>query len=192
MQLSPFDPATIYIGAQPGAEVVRSRPLVSADQPRPHDQHRSRNAVDHGRRRQGHQARQARRRRLVRQHRHARGIGGAGRAWSGSAATTAWSASRRTPARRGPTSRRRFRACRSGPTLRTCCRRARRRAPPTSRSTAIAAATTSTYVFTTTDFGATWRSIAGNLPQGRSRARDSRRIARTPNSCISAPKPACG
>ena len=77
---------------QHGAEVVGSRPLVSADQPRPHDQHRSRSALDHGRRRQGHQARQARRRRLVRQHRHARRIGGAGRAWSGSAATTASSA----------------------------------------------------------------------------------------------------
>ena len=80
MQLSPHDPATIYVGAQHGAEVVRSRPLVSADQPRPHDQHRSRNAVDHGRRRQGHQAREARRRRLVRQHRHARGVRRRGRA----------------------------------------------------------------------------------------------------------------
>ena len=77
---------------QHGAEVLGSRPFVSADQPRPHDQHRSRNAVDHGRRRQGHQARQARRRRLVRQHRHARRVRRAGRASCGSAATTASSA----------------------------------------------------------------------------------------------------
>ena len=77
---------------QPGAEVVGSRPFVSADQPRPDDQHRSRNALDHGRGRQGHQAGEARRRRLVRQHRHARGVRGAGRVWCGSAATTASSA----------------------------------------------------------------------------------------------------
>jgi hypothetical protein len=56
--------------------------------------------------------------------------------------------------------------CRSGPTLPTCCRHARRPEPPTLRSTDIAAATTRPYVFATTDFGATWRSIASNLPQG--------------------------
>ena len=77
---------------QPGAEVVRSRPLVSADQPRPDDQHRSRSAVDHGRRRQGDPASpsttaSARSATSSRSRSPRRG-----RAWCGSAATTAWSA----------------------------------------------------------------------------------------------------
>ncbi len=77
---------------QHGAEVVGPRPLVSADQPRPHHQHRSRNAVDHGRAsartssspsttasaRSATSSRSRNRRRS--------------KAWSGSAATTASSA----------------------------------------------------------------------------------------------------
>ena len=151
---------------QPGAEVDGPRPLVPADQPRPDHQHRSRSALDHGRGRQGHPHRQARRRRLVRQHRHARGIGGAAGRRVG-----------RQRRRRGQ----RDAGCgqdvdeRHGEDLRRAevdlrLRRAavarRRPAPRTSRSTAIAAATTTPTSFATTDFGATWRSIAGNLPKG--------------------------
>ena len=79
MQLSPFDPATIYIGANMVLKSLRPRPLVPADQPRPHHQHRPRHAADHGRARQGHQDCQARRRHHLGQHRHARGIGGESR-----------------------------------------------------------------------------------------------------------------
>ena len=49
-----------------------------------------------------------------------------------------------------------------------------------------------TYVFTTTDFGATWRSIVEQPAEGRGGPRRSPRIARTRTCSISAPRPACG
>ena len=49
-----------------------------------------------------------------------------------------------------------------------------------------------TYAFMTTDFGATTRSIAGNLPKRRGRALACSRTRRTPICSISAPRPGCG
>ena len=49
-----------------------------------------------------------------------------------------------------------------------------------------------TYVFTTTDFGATWRSIAEQPAARRSRARPRGGSQETRTSCISGPKPVCG
>ncbi len=77
---------------QHGAEVVGSRPLVSADQPRPHHQHRSRSALDHGRasaRTSGSPSTTASARSATSCRSRSRRRS---RAWSGSAATTASSA----------------------------------------------------------------------------------------------------
>ena len=86
MQLSPFDPATIYIGANmvlKSSDRGRSYQPISPDLTTNTDRE---TLPIMGVARQGHQAGQARRRQLVRQHRHARRVGGeaAGVVWVGS------------------------------------------------------------------------------------------------------------
>ena len=151
---------------QHGAEVVGSRPFVSADQPRPHDQHRSRNAVDHGRGRQGHQASPS----------------------TTASARSATSSRSRNPRRKqgvvwvgsddGVVSVTQD----SGKTWTNVTSKISGVPKWTyvadvlpSRAQAGTAYVAfdghrggdyNTYVFTTTDFGATWRSIASNLPKG--------------------------
>ena len=61
---------------------------------------------------------------------------------------------------------RRCRACRSSPTSPTCCRRRAAAGTAYVAFDGHRGGDYNTYVFATTDFGATWRSIAGNLPKG--------------------------
>ena len=87
---------------------------------------------------------------------------------SGPRPTTAWSMSRATAARAGRTSR--PRPCRSSPM--SAASRSRRTTPTrsTSRPRATSSPTTGRYLFKSTDGGESWKSINGDLPQGRDHA----------------------
>ena len=191
MQLSPFDPATIYIGANmvlKSSDRGRSYQPISPDLTTNTDRE---TLSIMGVRRQGHHARQARRRRLLRQHRDARGIRGA-------------------PGR-GLGRQRRWRRQRDAGCGQDVDQRDvedLRRAEVHLRGRRAAVARGRRHRLRRLRWSSRWRlqhlrlrdhrlrrDAGSRLPATCRRAKSRAawpRIARTPTCCISAPKPACG
>ena len=163
--LSESNPRTLYLGVEPPLQDARDRGdtwrIVSPDLTK--NDHGA-DAAQVGRPDAGRRSR--RRRRVLRHDRHGRRVAARRRARSGSAPTTATCRSRATTARRGRKSARTCRACRRRiSTSAASSRRTTRAAPATCRSTAHETGNFKPYVFKTTDYGKTWTSISGNLPE---------------------------